>query len=100
VDALIGNRKIRFENGEDAVAAQLLHFTRLKHGIGDRRCRDSRYDRNTAACGLDHNLDHTPALGPAQIRELTRRSQRSQSMHAGRDEILAEAIQHLAHDLA
>src|SRR3981189_3011555 len=96
---LIGNRKIRFEDGEDAVAADLLYFTRLEDGIGDGRCRDPRNHWHPAACGLDDDLDDPPALGPAQIRELPGRSQGSQSMYASGDEIIAEAIQNLAHDL-
>jgi len=77
MDALIGNRKVCFENGEDAVAAQLLHFTRLEDGIRDRRCRNPRNNRDAAARSLDDNLDYAPALGPSQIREFTGRSERS-----------------------
>ena len=100
MDALIGNRKVCLENGEDAVEAQLLHFTRLEDGIRDRRCRNPRNDRDAAARSPDDNLDHSPALEPSQIREFTGLSQRSQSMHTGSDKIIAEAIQHLVHDIA
>ena len=100
INLLIGNRKERFKNSEDAVAAKLFYFVCLEYSIGDRGCRHPSDDRNAAACGVDYNFDNAPALGPAEIREFTGRSQGSQSVHAGSNKIIAQAIQNLVHNLA
>jgi hypothetical protein len=47
---------------------------------------------NAAVCGIDYNFDNAPALGPAEIREFTGRSQGSQSVHTGSNKIIAQAI--------
>ena len=64
INTLVGNRKLRFKNTEDAVAAEFFHFVCLEHGIGDRGCGYPSNDRNPAACGVDYNFDNAPALGP------------------------------------
>ncbi len=85
VDAVIGNRKVGFEDRENAVAADALHLARLEDGVGDRRRRHAGYDRNAPVGRLHDDFDDAPPLRPVEIGEFAGRPKRREAVDAGRN---------------
>ena len=61
-DLCFRQREIGFEDGEDAVGAELLVVARLRHRVRGRRRRDARDHRHAACGGFDRRLHHFGAL--------------------------------------
>ena len=66
--------------------------------LGGRGRRHARDHRHPAGGRLERDLDHAPLLRPVEIGELAGRAERRQAVHAGRDQVLAKARQHLVLD--
>jgi hypothetical protein len=96
----IPEREVGFEDGENAVGAELLVAPSLRDRVGRCGRGDARYDRDAAAGGGDRRAHHRLALGAVEIGELAGRAERGQPMHAGRDEIIDQPAQHVVEHAA
>jgi hypothetical protein len=99
-DLRVGERKIRFEDREDAVGAEFLIGAGLRDRIG-RRGGDHAGDHgHTAFCRCDRRAHHGGALVGIEIGEFAGRTERRQSVHAGLDQIIAKPGENILADVA
>jgi hypothetical protein len=97
-DLRIGQRKICFQNRQNAIGAELLVRFRLRHRIRRRGRGDAGDHGNAAACRLDRRLHDVGALRIVQVGKFAGRAEWRQSVHAGGDEILAQTAEHAVAD--
>jgi len=98
--AVVGEREVGLEDGENAVGPEPLPLARLIDGVGGRGRGHAGNDRHTAGGRLDDHLDHPSALVAAQVGELAGRSERRQPVHAGADQVLAQTAEDFVLDPA
>ena len=99
-DLAVTERKIRFQDRQNAVGAELLAGFGLGHRIRRRGRGDAGVHRHAASCHLDRGLHHGLTLRVVEIGKLAGRAERRQSVHAGLDEIVAKTAEHIGADLA
>jgi hypothetical protein len=81
-DLRVAERKIGFENGKDAVGAELLIGSRLRDRIRCRGRGDAGDHGHASPSRFDRGLHHSCALRVVEIGELAGRAERRQPMHA------------------
>ena len=99
-DLRVLEREIGFENGEDAVGAELLVALGLLDRVGGGGRRDARDHRHALVRGLDGRRTTVCALLAVEIGELAGRAERGQPMHAGLDQVGRKLPEHVGVDAA
>jgi hypothetical protein len=99
-DLRIGKREISLENGQDAIGAELLIGSGLRHRVIGRCRGNAGHHRYSPPRGFNGRLHHHGALFAAQIGKLAGGTERRQPVNAGFDEIVAQPAEHVAADIA
>ena len=99
-DLRVLEREVGFEDGEDAVGAELLIILGLRDGVGGGGRGDAGDHRHALLRGLDGRLHHGGALLAVEIGKLAGRAERGEPVHAGLDQVVAELAQHIGLDAA
>ena len=100
LDLRVLEREIGFQDGENAIGAELVVKARLRDGVCRRGRRNAGDHRNAAGRGLDRGAHDGGALLVIEIGEFAGRAERRHAMHAGGDEIVDQPGEHIGADLA